>query len=109
MRIERFKADSLAAARLKENERLKKDEIYYKVQIFSSVKPKEDFEVIIEGEKYQALQYYYLKEYRYVIGAFSSIDPAIVLQNKARKSGWPEAFVAAFKNGERSLDKELFK
>lgn len=109
LRIERFRADSIAAARLKENKSLKKDEVYYKVQILSSVKPKGDFEVIIEGEKYQALQYYYLKEYRYVIGASSSISPAIKLQNKARKSGWPEAFVAAFKNGERSLDKELFK
>ena len=109
LRIERFREDSLAVARLKENERLKKDEIYYKVQILSSVKPKGDFEVIIDGEKYQALQYYYLKEYRFVIGAFSSIEPAIELQNKARTSGWPGSFVAAFKNGERSLDKELFK
>ena len=109
LRIERFKADSIAAARLKENERLKKDEVYYKVQILSSVKPKGDFEVTINGVKYQALQYLYLKEYRYVIGAFSSVDPARELQYKARNSGWPQAFVAAFKNGERSLDKELFK
>jgi hypothetical protein len=109
LRIERFRADSLAAARLKENERLKKDEVYYKVQILSTVKPRGDFEVTINGVKYQAQQYFYLKEYRYVIGAFRSVDPARELQYKARSSGWPQAFVAAFKNGERSLDKELFK
>ena len=108
-RMEKFKADSLAVARNKGNGQIKKDVVYFKVQILSSVKPKGEFEVTIAGVKYKTTQYFYLNEYRYIIGVFSTVAPARELQNKARSSGWPQAFVAAFKNGVRSIDTNLFK
>ena len=109
LRVEKVKADSIEAARIAALKKESKDIIVYKVQILSTVKPKGNFDVTIDGAKYTAYQYFYLNEYRYVIAEFSSVDRARDLQFKARKSGWPQAFVAAFKNNVRSTDPALFK
>jgi hypothetical protein len=105
----KLKADSVEAARLEALRREGKGVVIYKVQILSTIKPRGNFEVIINGEKYTALEYLYLGEYRYTIGVFYTLDPAKKLQNICRKSGYPQAFVAAFKDGVRSSDIVLFK
>lgn len=38
---------------------------------------------------------------KYTVGSYSDIDDAINLQNKVRNQGFKDAFVVAFKNGER--------
>jgi len=73
------------------------------------VKPQNLKEITVDGKKYSVYEYLYLGEYRYTIGGFSTIGPARELQFTCRKSGYPQAFVAAFKNNKRTTDIELFK
>ncbi len=85
------------------------DAVVYKVQFLSAVKSKGRFQVTVDRENYSASEYFYKGEYRYTAGEFSTLEPARELQFIFRRSGYPDAFVAAFKNGVRSLDRELFR
>lgn len=85
------------------------DVIVYRVQILSSIKPRGVFSVEVNGVTYKTYEYFYLKEYRSTIGEFSSLRPAVNLQNALRRSGRKEAFVVAFRNNVRTLDMSLFK
>lgn len=86
-----------------------KDVVIYRIQFLSGTRPQRDNQIIVNGESYNTYEYYYLGEYRYTIGEFRTLAPAIELQNTCRRSGYPQAFVAAFKNNTRSLDLKLFK
>jgi len=86
-----------------------KDVVIYRVQFLSSTKPRKETPIIVNGESYKTFEYFYLDMYRYTIGEFITVAPAAELQNICRKSGYPDAFVAAFKNNTRSLDLKLFK
>ena len=105
----RLKADSLEAAGNMDLKTGSSDVVIYKVQIISTLDPRGNFETTINGIKYTAYEYLYLGEYRYTIGEFSTLKPASELQNICRKSGYSQAFVAAFKNNIRSTDPTLFK
>ncbi len=105
----KLRADSIEAARLEENKKKNPDIVIYKVQFLSTVKPKEEFNISVDGKVYSPIEYYYLGEYRYTIGEFSMLEPAVELQNACRKSGYPQAFVVVFKNNVRSTDPGLFK
>jgi hypothetical protein len=109
IRAERLRADSLEAARLEAARKANPDIITYKVQFISTVKPKGKFKITVDGVVYNANEYFYLNEYRYTIGEFTTLDPAKYLQYGCRRSGYPQAFVVAFRNGVRTLDMELFK
>jgi hypothetical protein len=109
IKTEKDKTDSIKAARLEAYNKENKDVVIYKVQIWSSIKPKAKTKISVNGEKYIPDEYFYLKEYRYTIGEFNTLKPAVELQNVCRKSGLPQAFVAAFKNGSRTLDPAVFK
>jgi hypothetical protein len=85
-----------------------KDVVLYRVQILASNKPKKEKTVIINGESYNLWEYFYLGAYRYSIGEFRTLQPAIELQKVCRQS-YPQAFVAAFKNDTRSIDVKTFK
>jgi hypothetical protein len=86
-----------------------KDAVTYRVQIYSRNYQKIDDQVIVDGKSYMTYVYSHLGAYRYTIGDFTSLSSAVELQNASRKSGYSEAFVAAFKNNVRSTDPELFK
>jgi hypothetical protein len=86
-----------------------KDIVIYRIQFLSSIKPQKDNHITINGESYKTYEYFYLGEYRYTIGEFTALTPAVELQNLCRRSEYPHAFVAAFKNNTRSLDVKLFK
>jgi hypothetical protein len=105
----KLRADSIELARLEENKKENPDIVIYKVQFLSTVKPKEKFDISVDGKVYSPFEYYYLGEYRYTIGEFSILEPAVELQNACRKSGYPQAFVVAFRNNVRSTDPGLFK
>jgi hypothetical protein len=105
----KLRADSIEAARLEENKKVNPDIVIYKVQFLSTVKPKEKLDISVDGKVYSPFEYFYLGEYRYTIGEFSTLEPAVELQNACRKSGYPQAFVVAFKNNVRSTDPGLFK
>jgi hypothetical protein len=86
-----------------------KDVVVYRVQFLSGVTQKPMNEVIVNGKSYPVYIYYYLKEYRYTAGEFTSLESAKALQSAMRKAGYPQAFVAAFKNNTRSLDLTNFR
>jgi hypothetical protein len=86
-----------------------KDVVIYRVQYYSGIRQLKDLKITVDGQSYTAYEYFYLGEYRYTIGEFKSVAPAIELQKTMRKTGYPQAFVAAFKNNTRSLDLKLFK
>jgi hypothetical protein len=86
-----------------------KDVVVYRVQFLSTNKPKKENEIEINGKSYSLYEYFYLGSYRYAVGEFTRLAPAIELQRICRQSGYPQAFVAAFKNDTRSLDLKSFK
>lgn len=86
-----------------------KDVVVYRVQFLSTTKPRKESQVLINGVPYYTYEYFYLGLYRYTIGEFKTLSPARELQNICKKSGYPQAFVAAFKNNTRSLDLSSFK
>lgn len=88
---------------------VQKDVVIYRVQFLSSTRPQTSNQIIINGKSYIKYEYFYLGAYRWTIGEFRTVAPAIELQSACRKSGYPQAFVAAFKNNTRSLDLQLFK
>ena len=86
-----------------------KDVVIFRVQIATSDKPKKEKEVVINGRNYPLFEYYYLGAYRYCIGEFTTRQPATDLQNICRKTVYPDAFVAGFKNNTRLTDLKLLK
>lgn len=83
--------------------------IIFRVQIFTYAHKSNPEGISVAGTIYNFFEYYYRGAYRYTIGEFSSLKSATELQNRCRQSGYPQAFVVAFKNGSRSLDPNLFK
>jgi hypothetical protein len=109
MRLARLRADSIEASRLQALKIENPDIVIYKVQFLSTVKSKGKFNISVNGQDYTVFEYFHLGEYRYTIGEFSTLKPAAELQNACREAGYPQAFVAAFKNKVRSTDPVLFK
>jgi hypothetical protein len=106
--LEKAKADSIVKAA--EQQSIKKpDVIVYRVQVASSVHPKGSYKIEVEGKSYQTWEYLYSGAHRSTAGEFSSLKPAVELQNALRKAGYPQAFVVAFKNGIRTIEPSLFK
>jgi uncharacterized protein len=87
----------------------RKDAVTYRVQIYSRNYQKKEDQITVNDKSYNPYVYFYLGSYRYTIGEFTSLDVAIELQNNCRKTGYREAFVAAFKNNIRSTDPDIFK
>jgi WD40-like Beta Propeller Repeat len=85
------------------------DIVIYRVQFLASVTQKGKYQIEVNNKSYDTYEYYYKQAYRYTIGEFNTLAPAVELQNICRKSGYSEAFVVAFKNSVRSLDIALFK
>ncbi len=86
-----------------------KDVVVYRVQFLTTTKARKENQIIINNTTYKTYEYFYLNAYRYTIGEFTTLAPAKELQRICQKSGYPQAFVAAFKNETRSLDLTLFK
>jgi hypothetical protein len=87
----------------------KKDVVVYRVQFLSSNTAKGSYQITINGKNYSTFEYFYSGGYRTCIGEFSTPASAIGLQTICRKSGYSQAFVAAFKNNVRTTDPALFK
>jgi len=86
-----------------------KDLIIYRVQLVANVKPKGSYSIVINNKSYNTFEYLYKGFYRTCVGEFSTLSQAGEFQNICRKSGYPQAFVVAFKNNVRSTDAALFK
>jgi hypothetical protein len=88
---------------------VKKDLVIYRVQIISNKTSRGSYEIKISDKSYKTFEYNYAGLYRICIGEFSTLSPAVELQNLCRKNIYPQAFVVAFKNNVRSTDPALFK
>lgn len=86
-----------------------KDVVVYRVQFLSTNKPRKENQIVINGVAYKTFEYSYLNAYRYSVGEFTTLPPAKELQAILKKAGYPQAFIAAFKNDLRSLDLTSFK
>jgi hypothetical protein len=86
-----------------------KEIVVYRIQFLSSTTSRGSYNVTIGGRDYATWEYFYAGAYRQTIGLFDNPDDAKKLQDLCRKEGLPQAFVAAFRNGERSTDPGLFK
>jgi hypothetical protein len=87
----------------------KKDVVIYRVQISSNTASKGSYQIKINGNNYDTYEYFYKGAYRVCVGEFSSLSSVTEFQSICRESGYPQAFVVAFKNNERSIDPALFK
>jgi hypothetical protein len=88
---------------------VKKDIVVYRVQFLTNSVSKGTFKLTVSGKVYNTFEYSYAGAYRSTVGEFSTLSSAIVFQKEVRQSGYPQAFVVAFKNGTRSTDPSLFK
>jgi hypothetical protein len=86
-----------------------KDVVVYRIQFLSATKPRKESQIVIDGTAYKTYEYFYLDAYRYAVGEFTTLAPAKELQALCKKSGYPQAFIAAFKGNMRSLDLSSFK
>lgn len=86
-----------------------KNVVVYRIQFLSTGTPRKEKQVLLNGVPYKTFEYLYLGSYRYTIGEYTTLAPARELQSICRKSGYPDAFVAAFKGDRRSLDLANFK
>jgi hypothetical protein len=87
----------------------KKDIIVYRVQFLTNNTPKGSYKIVIAGKSYSTFEYQYAGGFRSTVGDFSTLSAATEFQNSVRQSGYPQAFVVAFKNNVRSTDPALFK
>ncbi len=86
-----------------------KEGLVYRIQVFANMKPKGSYQIKFEGKTYDTFEYFHNGGYRTCIGEFSDVKSATEFQNTLRKSGYPQAFVIALINNERSLDPALFR
>lgn len=83
------------------------DIVSYKVQFMTSFNPRTRSQITVKEKAYEVSEYLYSGAYRLCVGEFSSLSPAIELQNLLMRNGYPQAFVVVFKNNVISLDPEL--
>jgi hypothetical protein len=85
------------------------DGIIYRVQVLPGTGQIKAGEMVLKGTTYKLFVYTYLGVVRYTIGEFNTTAQATALQRICRQEGNSGAFVVAFKNGNRSLDPNLYK
>ena len=100
---------TVPAAKLPAETPAKSGAVVYRVQFSSSKTQRGSFEITFGGTSYKTFEYFYNGMYRSCVGGFSSSVSAAQLQKVVMKEGFPDAFVAAFKDNVRSTDPALFK
>jgi hypothetical protein len=77
--------------------------VTYMVQFSSSMKPVGKFQVTIDGKNYTTYEYFFSGAYRSCAGEFNNLEGARAMETAMRKAGFNQAFVVAFRNGERII------
>ena len=107
---EKRRTDSIKAAQTRQQEEsVASDKVIYRVQCASSMKSIGSKTITMGGKEYDTYSYFYKGAWRVTIGEFDNLEDARTLRNLCRKAGYNQAFIAAFKNGARSLDMSLFQ
>lgn len=99
-RISKVKTDSIEASQ---------NSVVYKVQFLSSTSKKGSYKVTIGAKEYSTWEYLYNGAFRTTVGQFKTFKSALEFQKTVRQSGYPQAFVVAFRNNIRTTDPSLFK
>ena len=85
---------------MKENVKANEPSIYLSVQFYTS-----ESELEPDNKKFLGLEnvssYKYGTQFKYVSGKFTDPNDVINHQTKVRNAGFKDAFVVAFKNGQR--------
>jgi hypothetical protein len=84
-------------------------QVIYRVQLLSSMKPKGSYILKIGDKSYNTFEYNHAGAYRTCVGELTTFKAAMEFQNLCRRSGYEQAFVAAFKDNVRTTDPSLFK
>jgi hypothetical protein len=85
------------------------DQIVFRVQILSASTPRTRPSVTIAGSTYSTWEYNYKGAYRITVGEFATVQEALAFRTECKNAGFNQAFVAAFRNGERETDPAVFK
>jgi hypothetical protein len=85
------------------------NQVVFRIQILSSTQANSRSNVAIAGKSYPTWEYHYKGAYRITVGQFSSVQEAIAFSNQCRASGFGDAFVAAFRGGQRVTDPSVFR
>lgn len=109
LQMEKIKADSIAAAQKAAAAKQAQGAVVYRVQFASNTVKKGSYSVAVGGKNYNTWEYQYSGAYRSTVGEFKTLAEATAFQKIVRQSGYPQAFVVAFKNNVRSTDPALFK
>jgi hypothetical protein len=88
---------------------VKKDVVVFRVQIITNNSPKGSYKITLGNKTFNTFEYQYAGAYRTCVGEFSTLSLATEFQKSCRQSGYPQAFVVAFRNNVRSTDPSLFK
>lgn len=83
-----------------EEKEISPNETVFRVQIFSSTIKYENNHPKFNGRD-DIWNYFSGGLWKYTAGSFNKHEEAVTLQNELRKQGFEDAFVVAFKNGER--------
>lgn len=87
----------------------KTGKVVYRVQFSSSRTARGSFDITFGGNSFKTFEYSYNGMFRSCVGEFGAPGQASSLQKIVQKEGFPDAFVAAFRDNVRSLDPSLFK
>lgn len=87
----------------------KKDAVVYRIQYKTNDRSIGSGQITIGGKIYPTYEYLHAGAYRSCAGEFLNLDEARTLQRIIRKEGFPDAFVVAFRNNERTMDPALFR
>jgi len=85
------------------------DPVVFRIQIISSLYENSFPTVFIEGKSYATYEYFYLGSYRITVGKFDSLEEANAFRLQCLNSGFKQAFVAAFRGGQRETDPSVYK
>lgn len=83
--------------------------VVFRIQIISSLYENSFPTVLIDGKSYSTYEYFYLGSFRITVGKFDSLEEANAFRLRCLDSGFKQAFVAAFRGGERETDPSVFK
>ncbi len=83
--------------------------VVFRVQIISSLYENSFPSVLINGKSYTTHEYFYLGSFRITVGKFDSLNEANAFRVQCLNSGFKQAFVAAFRGGQRETDASVFK
>lgn len=83
--------------------------VVYRLQLSSYASSKGSRDITIGGTTYRSFEYLYNGLYRLCVGKFSNLAQAREELKAIKQEGYPDAFVVAFINNQRSLDPSLFR